>query len=252
MSARPSARWQGGFTLIELLTVVAVIAILAALLLPALSRAKGKAASTQCQNGMKQLGLAMMLLVDDSDGAFPTASATSALGAHPEDWVYWQSVTGPGGGMGMRDSRQGAIVPYLSGYNVKYFRCPVDNDALAREAAWKKDPSQEQYTYSYSLNAHSERGMASYISKDRSVIRKNRFSSIVNPSQKIMLAEEKGSARDGPGDAFINDGSWLPLGYPLTMRHQGKANVVFADSHVESVPREFADADHPENFDPQK
>jgi prepilin-type processing-associated H-X9-DG protein len=78
----------------------------------------------------------------------------------------------------------------------------------------------------------------------------NKLPAVVNPSRKIMLAEEKGSPSDGPGDAFIDDGRWQPLGYPLTMRHQGKATVAFADGHVESAPREFADSSHPEHFDP--
>jgi prepilin-type processing-associated H-X9-DG protein len=50
----------------------------------------------------------------------------------------------------------------------------------------------------------------------------------------------------------IDDGRWLPPGYPLSMRHSGRANVVFADSHVETVRREFADSSHPEHYDPEK
>lgn len=64
---------RGGFTLVELLVVLAIIAILAAMLLPAMGRAKRRAQNTVCLNQLRQLGIATRLYADENENRMPSA-----------------------------------------------------------------------------------------------------------------------------------------------------------------------------------
>jgi prepilin-type N-terminal cleavage/methylation domain-containing protein len=116
-SPRDPSAWQKGFTLIELLVVIAIIAILASMLLPALSRAKAKAKQTQCLNNQKQLGNGYLMYTADNHDYYPMQLDWSAVGGKDGSYTIFVAAT---------NRPLNIYVP-----NQKSFSCPSDRgDAM--------------------------------------------------------------------------------------------------------------------------
>jgi prepilin-type N-terminal cleavage/methylation domain-containing protein len=115
---------QTAFTLIELLVVIAIIAILAALLLPALTKAKVKAQSTQCLNNLRQVMLSWRLYADDYEGRLPynTVFETDLTKSWCTGWLQY-NVSTPDNTNTLLFSKA-LMGPYFQ--NPRLFKCPGD------------------------------------------------------------------------------------------------------------------------------
>jgi len=117
-----SSRKAAGFTLIELLVVIAIIAILAGMLLPALSRAKSKAQGIKCMNNGKQLSLAWQLYAGDNEDRLV---ACQAVGAGRPNWFTGDINTNPNSWDINADMVRSPLWFY-AGKSKDIFKCPAD------------------------------------------------------------------------------------------------------------------------------
>lgn len=208
---------SAGFTLLDVLVVISIIAILAGLLLPTLSRAKASARSVQCKSNLRQLALAVRMYVDDT-GFYPNFFGPNGLSD-----TNWLERSAPY--LGPLAALKGLI------------QCPGERN---------RDPVT---SYGYNYKGIKPLYLAGDVpiyglglggeSDLRGQIFSTPESAVGAPSQMIALADGFYSTEW----QFINPGSWIGVNLVgntadnerwAKQRHGGKLNVSFCDGHVEA------------------
>ena len=242
--ARKAARFGGGpgelaFTLVELLVVIAVIAILASLLFPALARAKAKAQGLFCLNNTRQLGLAWLLYADDHNGRLAyNMGGVGFRGVAPKtnlNWVGdimdWEVVPDSDNTNTTRLT-EASLGPYASKV-VSLYRCPSDTvlSARQREAGWA--PGRVR---SYSMNAMvGDAGEASTSGTNQNNPNYVQFFNVAAFPEPagifVFLDEHPDSINDG---YFLNKDDYLHWFDLPASYHNGAACFSYADGHSDS------------------
>ncbi len=219
------------FTLIELMVVIAVIAVLVGLLLPALGRARGAARSVVCLARLRTLAQTGVMHAESNRGRLPRSSHSAGFGALPWPAVFYEELTGaPFGGSSSSWDNEG----WWSATD-SHYRCPHD----ARRGPQEQPGLPFSLpAYSYGLNVYFELRLEE-IDPERPGDRAEPWRDIGRapfPSRTVLFGELPETSRIDHVMAHFWRTRSVPAGDGVAVdRHGDGAGYVFLDTHAEPL-----------------
>lgn len=253
---KPFPARGNGFTLIELLVVIGIIGILAAILLPALSRARAHARNTHCVNNLRQLFLANTMYAEENGGHYAPAAADMydfmLPGADPDHFggrLRWHGGRETPNQYSKFDPRLGPLYMYIPDGRVK--ECPLFSEYRDYKEG---DNIFEGGCGGYGYNMAYVGSQLSLIEDPIKACRKGmRVYAIKNPSETIMFADAAIPQNGGIIEySFVEPPKAVSFDHPrgrpgehfmspsIHFRHYGRANVLWCDGHISSEKWEWA------------
>lgn len=220
-----------GFTLIELLVVIGIIAILASLLLPVLSKGKLMAEGMRCQNNLKQFGYAWLMYAEDNDDRVPRNEASGGPNQRASNtWVKCWLENYPdedwADNVNTDYLRQSHLAPYLN-ESIGVWRCPGDRAMGRYQGVYM--PRVRSYSMNSYLNSQDRGG----VPFPWTIFRMTTDMTKLPPSRVFVIIDEREeSINDGYFIVDTDNEPALMVDGPRSS-HNGSGPLVFADGHVE-------------------